>query len=55
VQVSTSPPKFNVFLNLNDVLKDPYKRFIENKLKTHFEMNGLPLKIIYKKTVNPYE
>ena len=55
VQVSTSPPKFNVFLNLNDVLKDPYKRFIENKLKTHFEMNGLPLKIIYKKTANPYE
>ena len=55
VQVSTSPPKFNVFLNLNDVLKDPYKRFIENKLKTRFEMNGLPLKIIYKKTANPYE
>ena len=55
VQVSTSPPKFNIFMNLNDVLKNPYKRFIENKLKINFEMNGLPLKIIYKKTANPYE
>ena len=55
VQVSTSPPKFNIFLNLNDVLKDQYKRFIENKLKINFEMNGLPLKIIYKKSENPYE
>ena len=55
VQVSTSPPKFNIFLNLIDILKSPYKRFIENKLKTNFEMNGLPLKIIYKKSENPYE
>ena len=38
-----------------DILKSPYKRFIENKLKKKFEMNGLPLKIIYKKSENPYE
>ena len=55
VQVSTSPPKFNIFLNFSDVLKNQYKRFIENKLKINFEMNGLPLKIIYKKSENPYE
>ena len=55
VQVSTSPPKFNVFLNFSDVLKNQYKRFLENKLKINFEMNGLPLKIIYKKSENPYE
>ncbi|MBD22076.1 MAG: ribosome biogenesis GTPase Der [Alphaproteobacteria bacterium] len=55
VQVSTSPPKFNIFLNFRDVLKNQYKRFIENKLKINFEMNGLPLKIIYKKSDNPYE
>jgi len=55
VQVSTSPPKFNIFINFNDVLKNQYKRFIENKLKINFEMSGLPLKIIYKKSINPYE
>ncbi len=55
VQVSSSPPKFNIFLNFSDVLKNPYKRFIENKLKINFEMSGLPLKIIYKKSENPYE
>ena len=54
-QVSTSPPKFNIFINFDDVLKDQYKRFIENKLKINFDMNGLPLKIIYKKSNNPYE
>ena len=51
VQVSTSPPKFNIFINFNDVLKSQYKRFIENKLKINFEMSGLPLKIIYKKSI----
>ena len=55
VQVSTSPPKFNIFINFNDVLKNQYKRFLENKLKINFEMSGLPLKIIYKKSINPYE
>ena len=55
VQVSTSPPKFNIFLNFSDVLKNQYKRFIENRLKINFEMSGLPLKIIYKKSENPYE
>ncbi len=54
-QANCSPPKFNIFVNYSDALKLDYKRFIENNLRKTFNLNGLPLKIIYKKTVNPYD
>ena len=53
-QCNISPPKFNIFVNINDIKTD-YKRFIENNLKKKFGLNGLPIKIIYKRTKNPYE
>ncbi len=54
MQVNTSPPKFNIFMNYPEVLKDPYKRYLENNLKKYFGMDGLPLKIIFKKSENPF-
>jgi len=54
-QVNISPPKFNIFSNHPDSLSNPYKRFISNNLKRSFNLNGLPVKILFKKTSNPYE
>ena len=54
-QVSTSPPKFNIFSNYPSSLKNHYKRYISNKLKRKFHLEGIPVKISFKKTVNPYE
>ncbi len=54
MQVNTSPPKFNIFMNYPEILKDPYKRYLENNLKKYFGMDGLPLKIIFKKSENPF-
>jgi GTP-binding protein len=54
-QVDIGPPKFNIFSNYPVFINKQYKRYLANNLKTSFKMNGLPVKIIYKKTSNPYE
>ena len=54
-QVSVSPPKFNIFTNFPNSLNDQYKRYVSNKLKRNFNLKGLPVKILFKKTHNPYE
>lgn len=54
-QVDIGPPKFNIFSNYPDRINRPYRRYLVNNLKTSFQMNGLPIKMIYKKTTNPYE
>ena len=54
-QVDISPPKFNVFSNFPESLNNPYRRYISNKLKNYFDLKGLPVKILFKKTSNPYE
>tara|TARA_B100000287_G_scaffold432583_1_gene492247 strand:+ start:751 stop:2082 length:1332 start_codon:yes stop_codon:yes gene_type:complete len=53
-QASSSPPKFNIFVNFSNALKLDYKRFIEKNLRKSFNLNGLPMKIIYKTSQNPY-
>ena len=54
-QIKVSPPKFNIFSNYPNSLTDHYKRFLSNKLKKDFKLTGLPIKILFKKTNNPYE
>ncbi len=54
-QVDISPPKFNVFSNFPESLNNPYRRYISNKLKKNFDLMGLPVKVLFKKTNNPYE
>ena len=54
-QANSSPPKFNIFVNLSNAIKLDYKRFIENNLRNSFSLNGLPMKIIYKSSHNPYQ
>ncbi len=54
-QVDISPPKFNVFSNFPESLNSPYRRYISNKLKKNFDLIGLPVKVLFKKTNNPYE
>jgi GTP-binding protein len=54
-QVNISPPKFNIFTNFPDSLNNQYKRYVSNKLKRNFNLKGLPVKILFKKTSNPYE
>ncbi|MBF91501.1 MAG: ribosome biogenesis GTPase Der [Rickettsiales bacterium] len=54
-QVDIGPPKFNIFTNFPKSLKEQYKRYLINTLKKNFQLNGLPIKIVFKKADNPYD
>ncbi|NJW55410.1 ribosome biogenesis GTPase Der, partial [Salinimicrobium sp. CDJ15-91] len=42
MQLPTPQPQFAFFCNLPQYVKDPYKRFIENKLREKFDFTGVP-------------
>lgn len=44
-QLPTKFPAFAFFCNLPQYVKEPYKRFLENKLRTHFDLCGCPIQI----------
>ncbi|MCI1272823.1 MAG: ribosome biogenesis GTPase Der [Clostridiaceae bacterium] len=44
-QAKTQPPTFVLFTNNGNLLKDHYKRYIENKLREAFGFFGTPIKI----------
>ena len=44
-QLPTAAPSFAFFCNLPQYIRDPYKRFLENKLREHFDFTGCPLQI----------
>lgn len=47
-QLPTRTPQFAFFANLPQYVKDPYKRFIENKLRDHFDFSGVPIIIYFR-------
>ena len=44
-QAKTQPPTFVLFVNNAELLKDSYKRYIENKLREAFGFFGTPIRI----------
>ncbi len=44
-QLPTRSPSFAFFCNLPQYVKDPYKRFLENKLRSKFDFSGCPVQI----------
>lgn len=49
MQLPTAMPQFVFFANLPQYVKDPYKRFIENQLRSHFGFTGVPIDIYFRK------
>ena len=47
-QLPTPMPQFAFFANLPQYVKDPYKRFIENKLREHFDFTGVPIDVYFR-------
>ncbi|MEF9986103.1 MAG: ribosome biogenesis GTPase Der [Bacteroidales bacterium] len=47
-QLSSPSPSFAFFCNLPQYVKDPYKRFLENRLREHFKFTGVPLQIFLR-------
>ncbi|WP_339812842.1 ribosome biogenesis GTPase Der [Zunongwangia profunda] len=48
-QLPTPQPQFAFFCNLPQYVKDPYKRFIENKLREEFNFKGVPITVYFRK------
>lgn len=48
-QLPTKTPTFAFFANLPQYVKEPYKRFIENKLRDKFDFSGVPIQIFIRK------
>ena len=47
-QLPTSFPSFAFFCNLPQYVKDPYKRFLENRIREHFDLTGCPVQIFMR-------
>jgi len=48
-QIPSAYPTFAFFCNLPQYIKDPYKRFVENRLRESFDFSGAPVKIFFRK------
>ncbi|MFP9118484.1 ribosome biogenesis GTPase Der [Flavobacterium sp. RNTU_13] len=48
MQLPTPVPQFVFFCNLPQYVKEPYKRFIENKLREHYNFSGVPIDIYFR-------
>ncbi len=49
MQIPTHTPAFAFYSNHPDWIKTPYRNFLENKLRSHFNFSGVPVKIFFRK------
>jgi len=47
-QLPTVVPSFAFFTNHPDEIKTPYKNFLENQLRQHFNYNGVPVRLFFR-------
>ncbi|MFB2119295.1 ribosome biogenesis GTPase Der [Parapedobacter sp. 2B3] len=47
-QVGARSPMFAFFCNLPQYIKEPYRRFVENKLREHFDFEGVPVEVYFR-------
>jgi GTP-binding protein len=47
-QLPTAYPAFVFFCNLPQYIKDPYKRFVENRMREMFDFTGTPMKLYFR-------
>ncbi len=48
-QLPTAVPSFAFFANHPDAIKQPYLNFLENKIRSHFNFSGVPVRIFMRK------
>jgi GTP-binding protein len=47
-QLRQVPPTFVFFCNLPQYIRDPYKRYLENKLRDHYKLTGVPVILLFR-------
>lgn len=48
-QLPTRYPAFAFFANLPQYVKEPYKRYLENQLRQHYNFTGVPMDVFLRK------
>lgn len=48
-QLPTKTPQFAFFANFPQHIKEPYKRFVENQIRKHFNFTGVPIQVYFRK------
>lgn len=48
-QLPSGTPAFAFFCNLPQYIRDPYKRYIENRLRENFDFTGVPVRVFFRK------
>lgn len=48
-QLPTQVPSFAFFCNFPDDIKQPYKNYLENQLRKHYKLSGIPIRIFFRK------
>jgi GTP-binding protein len=48
-QLPTVVPSFAFFCNYPDDIKTPYRNYLENQLRQHFDFTGVPVRIFFRK------
>jgi GTP-binding protein len=54
VQAKARPPTFAVFASRPDALPDAYARYLVNGLRRAFALEGVPIRLYFRKGENPY-
>jgi len=47
-QLPTKIPSFAFFCNLPQYIRDPYKRYLENKIRNNFNFTGIPIQLYFR-------
>jgi GTP-binding protein len=47
-QLPTYSPTFAFFCNLPQYIREPYKRYVENKLRERYNLTGVPIQIFFR-------
>ncbi|NEW81335.1 MAG: ribosome biogenesis GTPase Der [Mariniphaga sp.] len=47
-QLPTKIPSFAFFCNLPQYIRDPYKRYLENKIRSNFNFKGIPIQLYFR-------
>ena len=47
-QLPTPTPQFAFFVNLPQYIKEPYRRFLENNIRDHWDFAGVPMQIYFR-------
>jgi GTP-binding protein len=53
-QTSIRPPTFTFFTNLSGDFSESYYRYLLNSMRDEFNLYGVPLRLIFKNSKNPY-